>query len=229
MTFFHNLKLFLYEERILDVCDLEGNAACISSDTLLSQFFQYIIGAAKGEHGRNYTRLSFLMPDKRGGLALKRLQDLLPDYQVANVCSEAINCVYGEIIRRGDYEGEDLVRELAFHCGAGSSSLVCCDHEAENTRVAYKVQMKARYLNGASGFGGNRLTWRVMQYLKMTKSCRIPILMWTNMAAPERFTRDFMVCMSRRNRLSLPGLELRRPQSHGDARIFTDCGFWLKA
>ncbi|RKJ06963.1 hypothetical protein D7X87_03120 [bacterium D16-54] len=167
MTFFHNLKLFLYEERILDVCDLEGNAACISSDTLLSQFFQYIIGAAKGEHGRNYTRLSFLMPDKRGGLALKRLQDLLPDYQVANVCSEAINCVYGEIIRRGDYEGEDLVRELAFHCGAGSSSLVCCDHEAENTRVAYKVQMKARYLNGDSGFGGNRLTCLIFMYLKI--------------------------------------------------------------
>lgn len=167
MTFFHNLKLFLYEERMLDVCDMDGNAALISSDMLLSGFFQYIIGAAKGEHGRNYTKLCFLTPEKRSGLALKRLQGLLSDYQVEGVCSESVNCVYGEIIRRGDFEGEDSVAELAFHCGAGSSSLVLCGHEAENTRVAYKVRMKTRYLNGDSGFGGNRLTCLIFMYLKI--------------------------------------------------------------
>ena len=167
MTFFHNLKLFLFEERMLDVCDLDGNAALISSDTLLSRFFQYIIDAAKGEHGRNYTKLCFIMPEKRGGLALKRLKALLPDYQVEGVRSESVNCVYGEIIRRGDFEGEDSVAELALHCGAGSSSLVLCDHEAENTRVAYKVRMKTCYLNGDSGFGGNRLTCLIFMYLKI--------------------------------------------------------------
>ena len=67
---------------MLDVWDLDGNAALISSDTLLSQFFQYIIHVAKGEHGRNYTKLCFLMPEKRGDLAVKRLQALLPEYQV---------------------------------------------------------------------------------------------------------------------------------------------------
>lgn len=167
MTFFHNLKLFLYEERMLDVRDSDGNAACISSDLLLIRFFQYIIHAAKSEHGRNYTKLCFLMPEKRGGLALKRLRRLLPGYQVEGVQSESVNCVYGEIIRRGDFEGEELTKELAFHCGAGSASLVLCGHEAENTRVAYKVRMTARYLNGDSGFGGNSLTCLIFMYLKI--------------------------------------------------------------
>lgn len=167
MTFFHNLKLFLYEERMLDVRDCDGNTAFLSTDTILTQFFQYIIGAARGEHKRNYTKLCFLMPEKRGGLALGRLRALLPDYQVEGVSSESINCVYGEIIRRGDFEGEEPTRELAFHCGAGSSSLVFCGHEAENTGVAYKVQMKARYLNGDSGFGGNSLTCLIFMYLKI--------------------------------------------------------------
>lgn len=167
MSFFHNLKLFLYEEQMLDVWDLDGNAALISSDTLLSQFFQYIIHVAKGEHGRNYTKLCFLMPEKRGDLAVKRLQALLPEYQVEGGFSESVNCVYGEVIRRGDFKGEEPVAELAFHCGAGSSSLILCDHEAENTRVTYKVGMKTRYLNGDSGFGGNRLTCLIFMYLKI--------------------------------------------------------------
>lgn len=166
MTFFHNLKLFLYEERMLDVRDIDGNGALISSDTVLSQFFQYVVGAAKGEHGKNYTKLCFLMPEKRAGLALERLRALLPTYEVHGVFSESVNSVYGEIIRRGDFEGEELTQELAFHCGAGSSSLVLCGHEAENTRVAYKVRMKARYINGDRGFGGNSLTCLIFMYLK---------------------------------------------------------------
>lgn len=167
MTFFHNLKLFLYEERMLNVCDKDGNAAVVSSDTLLSQFFQYLISAAKGEHGRNYRKLGFLLPEKRGGLALERLKKLLPDYQVEGVYSESVNRVYQEMIRRGDFEGEEQAEDLVFHCGAGSSCLMLCTHEAENTHVAYKIRMKVRYLNGDSGFGGNRLTYLIFMYLKI--------------------------------------------------------------
>ncbi len=167
MTFFHNLRLFLYEERILDVCDRDGNAARISSDALLSQFFQYIIDLARGEHGKNYTRLCFLMPEKRGGLALERLRQLLPAYQVEGARSESVNCVYQDIIRQKGYEEGGVAEELVFHCGAGSASLVACSHEAENTGVAYKVRMRVRYLNGDSGFGGNRLTCLIFMYLKI--------------------------------------------------------------
>lgn len=167
MTFFHNLKLFLYEERMLEVRDSDGNAAFVSSDALLNGFFQYIINTAKGEHKKNYTKLCFLMPEKRGGMAIERLKKILPDYEVWGVFSESVNCVYGEIIRRGDFEGEEMTRELAFHCGAGSSSLVLCGHEAENTRVAYEVRMNARYINGDRGFGGNSLTCLIFMYLKI--------------------------------------------------------------
>ena len=59
------------------------------------------------------------------------------------------------------------MEDLIFHCGAGSSSLVFCDHEAENTNVAYKIRMRVRYLNGDSGFGGNRLTCLLFMYLKI--------------------------------------------------------------
>lgn len=167
MTFFHNLKLFLFEERRLDVCDGDGNAAVVSSDQILREFFAYLISLARGEHGRNYTKLCFLLPEKRSSLALSRLQGLLWDCQVEGVCSESVNCVYREIIRQEAYQGEDAVTDLVFHCGAGSASLVACEHEAENTGVAYQVWLKERYLNGEQGFGGNRLTCLIFMYLKI--------------------------------------------------------------
>lgn len=167
MTFFHNLRLFLYEEKQLDVCDSDGNVARISSDELLRGFFAYMISLARGEHGKNYKRLCFLTPEKRGSLALARLRSLLPDYEVEGVRSESVNSVYQEIIQRADYEGPEVVTELAFHCGAGSASLVACEYEVENTSVAYQVRIKERYLNGDSGFGGNRLTCLIFMYLKI--------------------------------------------------------------
>lgn len=167
MTFFHNLKLFLYEEKMLDVCDCDGNTALISSDLLLGGFLKYIISAARGEHGRNYTKLCFLLPEKRGGLVLNRLRTLLPGYKVEGIRSESVNCVYEELLSQADFQGEEPVAELAFHCGAGSSSLVACNYEAGNTPVAYKVRFRERYLNGDGGFGGNHLTCLVFMYLKI--------------------------------------------------------------
>ncbi len=167
MTFFHNLKLFLFEERRLDVCDGDGNAAVVSSDQLLQAFLESLISLARGEHGRNYTKLCFLLPEKRSNLALSRLRSLLPGYQVEGVYSESVNCVYREMLRQEAYQGEDAVTDLVFHCGAGSASLVACEHEAENTGVAYQVWLKERYLNGEQGFGGNRLTCLIFMYLKI--------------------------------------------------------------
>lgn len=172
ISFFHNLKPYLFEERELDICDGEGNAAAISSDLLLGGFFRYIIGRAKGTHGRNYRKLEFLLPEKRGSLALRRLKELLPDYQVDSALSEPFNSVYEKIAEQIGDEGADVVeqgqiRELSFHCGGGGVSLTACSYEVENTRVSYKVKVREQYLNGDNQSGGNFLTFLIFMYLKI--------------------------------------------------------------
>ncbi len=100
MTFFHSLKRYLFEERTLEVCDADGNAALVSSDALLKGFLEYLVGVAQGEHGVKYKKICFLLPEKRAGLALDRFRALLPDYEVEGVCSESVNSVYaGPVLR----------------------------------------------------------------------------------------------------------------------------------
>lgn len=168
MTFLHNLKLYLFEEKKLELWDQDGNGGCISSDLVLREFFAYIISLAKAEHKRYYTRLCFLLPEKRGQLALQRLKEILPDYQVESGQSESVNSVYQKIVEQIEYEpGGGPERVLAFHCGAGSSSLTACQYHTENTNVAYRVKMEQQYLSGDSGFGGNNLTCLIFKYLKI--------------------------------------------------------------
>lgn len=167
ITFLHNLKLFLFEERTLSVRDRDGNGALFSSDFVLKQFFQWIISLAKAEHRRGYKRLRFLLPEKRGGMALERLRRILPEYDITSAQSESVNTVYRRMIEGIGDEEEGEQKELAFHCGGGSSSLTECLFYIENSQVAYEVKLREQYLNGDSGFGGNDLTYLILQYLKL--------------------------------------------------------------
>lgn len=168
MTFLHNLKLYLYKERTLNLCDCEGNAVSVSSDLVLKEFFEYVICLARAEHRRSYSKLAFLLPEKRGRLALKRLQEILPEYQVISAGTESLNSVYLRVAENIEDQPEDNIeKELAFHCGGGSSSLVSCGYTIENTNVAYRVRLKERYINGDCGFGGNDLTYLILKYLKI--------------------------------------------------------------
>lgn len=168
MSFFHNLKQYLFEEKCLDICDCDGNTAAVSSDILLKQFFCFVICTARASQGRNYPKIRFLMPEKRKNLALMRLREILPDYQIEAEESESVNSVLSDIIEQVEgTEEHELIQELAFHCGGGTSSLVNCGYLIENTAVAYKILLQERYLNGERSFGGNDLTYLILMYLKI--------------------------------------------------------------
>lgn len=168
ITFLHNLKLYLYEEKRLDICDGDGHAASISSDLVLKQFFRYIIARAKAQHGRNYSSLCFLLPEKRGKMALEHLKRLLPEYQIGDARCESVNSVYQRVVESLDSQiMEEPMQELVLHCGGGSTSLMLCRYMVENTQVSYNIKLHEQYLNGDSGFGGNHFTYLIMMYLKI--------------------------------------------------------------
>lgn len=176
ISFFHNLKMYLYEDKQLAVCDYEENGAVISSDVMLRQFLEYIIACARAGHGKNYKKLKFLLPEKRGSFALKRLRILLPGYQIEPAQSESVNCIYEKLA--ADLSGKGTAgfsasRELAFHCGGASSSLVACLYSIEDTGVSYRATLKEQYIDGDGSFGGNNLTYLILMYLKVRAAAEI--------------------------------------------------------
>ena len=52
-------------------------------------------------------------------------------------------------------------------CGGGTTDLCSYRFHIQDRRAAYKIYMETTYENGDTDFGGNNLTYRIMQVLKI--------------------------------------------------------------
>lgn len=71
------------------------------------------------------------------------------------------------MIERGTVEDGEHYQALIIDCGGGSSDLYSCRFRIRDQRVAYKIEIENAYKNGSADFGGNNLTYRIMQLLKI--------------------------------------------------------------
>ena len=58
-------------------------------------------------------------------------------------------------------------RALVVDCGGGTTDISSCSFKVDNRRISYKINIENDYENGTIEFGGNNLTYRVLQMLKL--------------------------------------------------------------
>ncbi len=160
-----------YRERI-QIMDLEGNTCEVDRLFLIRSFLKYVIQRAQQQNRVRYPRLCFTCPVKQKSLSLRMYQEALPEYEVLteHVTDEAIAVAYHFLeqgIRRLDYEDGVYKKMLILDCGGGTSDMVSCSYQIANEGITSSLKMHVTYAHGDTNFGGNHLTWRVMQYLKI--------------------------------------------------------------
>lgn len=172
-SIFYDMKRWAghYLERIL-VTDLEGNTCEVGRLFLIRQFLLYVIRQAQQQNRVRYERLCFTCPVKQKGLFLQMYEEALPEYQIEtkDVTDEAVAVVYHFLeqgIRNLDYDDGILKRVLILDCGGGTSDMVCCDYRITNEAITSRMDMHVTFAHGDTNFGGNHLTWRVMQFIKI--------------------------------------------------------------
>ena len=99
-------------------------------------------------------------------------QEALPEYVVLtkNITDEAVAVAYHFLeqgIRELDYEDGAPKKMLILDCGGGTSDMVNCNYRISNEGITSRLELHVTYAHGDTNFGGNHLTWRVMQYLKI--------------------------------------------------------------
>lgn len=72
-----------------------------------------------------------------------------------------------EMIQKGNYEDGQEYKALIIDCGGGTTDLCSCSFRIWDRRVAYQIEMDTSYENGDTDFGGNNLTYRIMQLIKI--------------------------------------------------------------
>ena len=100
-------------------------------------------------------------------------KETVMEYEVirGNAMDEAVAVLYNTIesgLGKKNYEEGTEYKALVIDCGGGTTDLAACSFQIGSTLdVAYHLEMKTSFENGDENFGGNNLTYRIMQYLKI--------------------------------------------------------------
>ena len=71
------------------------------------------------------------------------------------------------MITQKNYQGKRWYQALIIDCGGGTTDLTSGRFYIDNNHVSYVIRLETRYENGDTNFGGNNLTYRILQLLKV--------------------------------------------------------------
>ena len=87
-----------------------------------------------------------------------------------DVLDEGMSVLYNTIsnlIEKGKFYDGDEYRALVIDCGGGTTDLSSCKFSIEEGDISYKVNIKTTFENGDTNFGGDNITFRIMQFMKI--------------------------------------------------------------
>lgn len=170
---FHEMKRWVNDvNRIEELVDETGHVCHKPRKEILSAFLKYVIHSAEQQFKCYFKTIHLSAPVRLQPQFMQMFQNVLEDYElvVDNALDEGMAVLYNSIkdlIERDAYEPRKEYKALIFDCGGGTSDLSSCTFSIENGRIAYDVDIRTTFENGNINFGGNNLTYRIMQYLKV--------------------------------------------------------------
>lgn len=177
-SLFYGLKNWVHnykeEEKIVDEY---GNTQYVKREKIIKAYLDYVVKRAEYQFKCKFKRIHASSPVKLKEQFLNLFEEIFTkdeenEYEIVkkNSMDEAIAVLYNTIenqIRKGKYEENEEYSALIIDCGGGTTDFAACKYRIENKKVFYYLDIKTSFENGDENFGGNNLTYRIMQYLKI--------------------------------------------------------------
>lgn len=162
-------------EVIEDIQDTNGNKASVSRRDIIANYLYYAIRTAENQFKCKFKNIHISAPVKLKSKVLDFYGDILSEYgyelEKKNAIDEGIAVLYSIInnqIKEGNYENGESEKALIIDCGGGTSDLASCEYIIEKDEDGIiNLDINTEYMNGDVNFGGNNLTFRIMQYMKV--------------------------------------------------------------
>lgn len=172
-SIFYEIKRWVnsYETK-QELIDKAGNSAFAVRGEIIRQYLLYVIHCAEQRFKCKFKHLHLTSPVKLKQQYNLMFTKLLPEYEIdaQHMLDEGTaviyNTIHNLIQKKRFYEGE-TISALIIDCGGGTTDLSSCNFVIENDNVSYKVDIETTYENGDTNFGGNNITYRIMQYIKI--------------------------------------------------------------
>lgn len=178
---FYDLKRWISDaDKMEELVDRKGNRCFVKRKDIIKEFLVYVISCATQRFKCRFKSLHISAPVKQKKLFIHLFHDILADYQIEeeDMLDEGVAVLYNSIsalIEQKRYNNNEELRALIIDCGGGTTDLSSCRFSINNQRVSYKIEIATAYENGDTDFGGNNLTFRIMELLKIALTRQISV------------------------------------------------------
>lgn len=171
VTVFYDIKRWISDaDRKQSVTLKNGYKYQIDRKEMLRAYLDYLIGLARQQFKCTFTSIQLLAPIRQKKKFEELFIQLLPEYSVNCELDEGMAVLFNSInglINKNQYEKGRWYHALIIDCGGGTTDLTSGLFCIDNNRVSYIIDLETKYENGDTNFGGNNLTYRIMQLLKI--------------------------------------------------------------
>ena len=161
-----------------NIQDVHGNKATVRRRDIISKYIMFIIRNAENQFKCKFKNIHISAPVKLKDKVLGLYSDILQEQgyclEIDNAIDEGIAVLYSIIhsqIIDKEYCGNKEEKALIIDCGGGTSDLASCRYKLEKDEDGIiNLDIVTEYMNGDVNFGGNNLTYRIMQFMKIVYS-----------------------------------------------------------
>lgn len=170
---FFDIKRWISDyEKEEELTDRQGRRRRVSRGEILGRFFRYIIRETENRFKCRVTQVHISSPVKQKYRFRRMFQSILPEYGIneADMLDEGMAVLYNTIegmIAQKKMIDNRWYEALVIDCGGGTTDLCSYRFRIHDSRTSYRIEMRTAYENGDTDFGGNNLTYRLMQLLKI--------------------------------------------------------------
>ena len=158
--------------------DRQGRHMKIPRKNIIKAFLEYVVSCSKSRFKCSIDKIHISSPVKQKYLFNQLFSEIPGSYNPENddMLDEGVAVLYNTIsdrIASGAFRPGQPQKALIIDCGGGTTDLSSCTFQVEDHRVSYKIAIKTAYENGDTNFGGNNLTFRIMQLLKLELTSKL--------------------------------------------------------
>ena len=171
VTIFYDIKRWVSDAgRKESVILKNGYKYQIPRQDMLKAYLEYLLDLASQQFKCRFSNVQLLAPIRQKEKFQALFKELLPGYTVNCELDEGMAVLFHDIsqlIDKNGYERNQWYRALLIDCGGGTTDLTSGRFRIDNNRISYIINLETCYENGDTNFGGNNLTYRIMQLLKV--------------------------------------------------------------
>ena len=170
---FYDIKRWISDyEKEEEIVDRQGRRRWVSRTEILRRFFLYIIHKTENRFKCKVTQVHISSPVKQKYRFRRMFQSILPEYSIneQDMLDEGMAVLYNTISNmflQKKAINDNFYEALVIDCGGGTTDLCSYRFCINDCRTSYQIEMETAYENGDTDFGGNNLTYRIMQLLKI--------------------------------------------------------------